>query len=439
MKAFVARRLVTLLCATGMLGASSHAMAAAFQLWEQDAASVGVYHAGYAAWANDASTAWYNPAGIVRIKNQQAVLGAVNILTDFSYRGTIAVNTLGDVPKRVVAQGGTFNFVPNLHYVAPINDCIGFGFSVDAPFGLKTNYGSSTFVRYVATLTSLRVIDISPSLGFKLTDHASFGIGFDIQRMNGEFDLVGTAVTPDFDTPCKNKASDTGYGYHAGLLYEFNPCSRVGISYHSHVAHHLSGTSIFGPSELTFLLNEGQAIRLRSHATTNVDLPAYTALSVYHKFNPCFAFMASAIYTQWSYFQKLVLKNISGAEEAELTKRIQVVIPQNYRSAWNFSVGGEYYPTECITLRSGLGYDETPIRNPQRNMQLPDNNRYIVALGGHFQATKCVGLDLGWNHVFIKRARLTPQLQSTGQQVTTTRGHVTGGADIFSAQVVWDM
>lgn len=90
-------------------------------------------------------------------------------------------------------------------------------------------------------------------------------------------------------------------------------------------------------------------------------------------------------------------------------------------------------------MRGGLGYDETPVRDKGRNIQLPDNNRYVVALGTHFQATKCVGLDLGWNHIFIKENHVSPPPQVTGQQITTTKGHVKGGADTLSAQITWDI
>ena len=68
MNRFKTRKLVSALSLTGLFFLSSHAMASAFQLWEQDAASVGNYHAGYAAAAYDASTAFYNPAGFSPFK-----------------------------------------------------------------------------------------------------------------------------------------------------------------------------------------------------------------------------------------------------------------------------------------------------------------------------------------------------------------------------------
>src|SRR5580704_14495993 len=97
MKHFATRPLMAALCASGLLVISTQAMAAAFQLWEQDGASIGNYHAGYAAPAEDASTAWYNPAGITRFKNQQVVLGGVAIMSDFKYRGNVGVTELSPV------------------------------------------------------------------------------------------------------------------------------------------------------------------------------------------------------------------------------------------------------------------------------------------------------------------------------------------------------
>ena len=189
MKGFLVRRLNVFLCAAGLITVSSQSFAAGFQLWEQDGASVGNYHAGYAAEAADASTAFYNPAGLMRFNNQQVVFAGATVFTSMKYQGTVSINQLEDMgPQNVTAQGGGTNFIPGLNYVAPLNDYLAFGFSVVVPFGLKTDYGKSTILRYVATESSVSVVDISPSLGIRLTKKASIGLGPDVQVMKGEFD-----------------------------------------------------------------------------------------------------------------------------------------------------------------------------------------------------------------------------------------------------------
>jgi long-chain fatty acid transport protein len=60
-------------------------------------------------------------------------------------------------------------------------------------------------------------------------------------------------------------------------------------------------------------------------------------------------------------------------------------------------------------------------------------------MGGHYQATKTIGIDLGWMHLFINEATVNPPAQITGAQETTTNGKVNGGADVYGAQLTWDM
>lgn len=460
MNRFIKSPLVTALCATGLLTLSSQASAAAFQLWEQDGASVGNYHAGYAAEANDASIGWYNPAGIVRIKNQQFVLGAVGIATDFKYKGNISLQeTPATVTfNNVTAQGGAFSIVPDLHYVAPINDWIGFGFNVVAPFGLKTSYGVSTPIRYAATLTSISVVDISPSLGMRITDKASVGAGLDIQKATAKFNSMGGLISPrppfevvtEFDSTSTNRADDTGYGFHLGYLYEFTPCTRLGISYHSQVVHHFSGSSKFEGqiAELANALNNGTETPFISsgRSTTNVKLPPYTTLSMFNQVSPSWAVMGTVTYTQWNTFKNLVLDGVAGVvnspnpfELISPSNDIEVSIPEHYRNSWNASVGADYYATETITIRSGLGYDQTPVRNGYRNIQLPDGDRYAIALGGHFKATQNIGMDVGWSHIFLRNVNLNPPAQVNGAETIFTNGRVKGGADVLSGQVVWDI
>ena len=436
MNRFKARKLAVALGVAGLFVFSSHAMAAAFQLWEQDAASVGNFHAGYAAAAYDASTAFYNPAGLSRFDEQQLVVSADSIFTSFKYRGMVNVNTInaGNSPQSVTAQGGNYGLVPALHYVAPLSDIFAFGLSVDVPFGLKVNYGKQTELRYASTVASVQVVDISPVLSIKVTDQVSLGFGPDIQVMKGEFNQVGTMGGAELDSDGINTADGTGYGMHAGIMYNINDNSRIGLSYHSQVVHHLTGTSTFsGP-----LADDFPPIA-SSRAKVNLTLPPYTALSAYHKINPSVAVMASVIYTQWSTIQNLVLQNVAGVVDADATTSLTAMLPMHFHNSFNFSVGADYAVTDAMTLRGGIGYDQTPVKDAYRNVQLPDNDRYVFALGGHYQSTPTLGFDLGWSHIFINKAHVIPPPQVVGDEIVTTNGSVTGGADVFAAQLVWDM
>lgn len=433
------RQLFFLMSTMGVMSLTTQAWASGYQLWEQDGASIGNYHAGRAAEGSDASIGYYNPAGLVLIKNQQLVIGADPILTSFKFDGTVAANTLGNIPLPAKTQGGAFNLVPDAHYAAPLTDNLVFGLSLVAPFGLKTDYGIDTPLRYASTKTSLYVVDLSPSLGFAINDKFSVGAGLDAEHAKASFGVVGTALTPRLDTDSTSEASSNALGFHAGILYQFSSQTRIGLNYQSKVTHHMKdGDSDFSGPLANNLMGGTQS---SDDFKTDVILPAMTTLSAFHNFNPRWDLMGTVAYTQWGTIDNFVLENVAGVQYHHASNDITVVIPQNYRNTWNLSVGGNYHLNPQWLFRAGLGYDETPTNDHDRNTQLPDQDRIALALGGHYQATKCLGFDLGWTHYFVlhNAEASINNTQTVGDQVTTTTGDVKDSADVFGLQMKWDI
>ena len=179
-----------------LLGFASNSYAAAFQLFEQNAVNLGDFGAGGAAIAEDASTAYFNPAGMVRIPNQQLVISADEVFTDIKFNGTntwtspLAPGFAFSQSARNV-QGGNSNLIPAIHYVAPMNECWALGFSATTPFGLETSYPVHSVLRYSATETKLQTIDYSPSIAVRLNNHFSLGAGFDAVQLKVNLNLIG--------------------------------------------------------------------------------------------------------------------------------------------------------------------------------------------------------------------------------------------------------
>lgn len=430
--------------AAGIFSVSPFAHAGAFQLWEQDGASIGNYHAGRAAIAEDASTSFYNPAGLVRIKNQQVVLGVDPVITDIRFHGSVDVDTvgIGSVgPSYTGSQGGGLNVIPSLNYAAPLSDRFVFGFSIVAPFGSKTDYSQTFITRYAATLTSFQVVDFSPSLGAAITDKFSIGAGLDIERANAEFDLVAgnslinAILGSNMDTYGQNTGADHAYGYHVGGLYQFTPETRLGLAYQSKVTHVLHGSShFFGP-----LANDSQGgTQVAPSLRTKVNLPSTTTLSLFHSINKNWDVMGTLIYTQWNVIQDLVLTGVAAVVNGNSSNNVTINIPQNYRNTWNYSVGANYHMNEQWMFRTGLGFDQTPSNSRDRNLQLPDSDRIAAAVGAHFQATKTMGFDAGWTHVFVMNTRISNTL-TVGDQATTVAGSVHTSADVYGFQFKWDI
>ena len=430
----IIKKLLALITAMGI---TSDGLAAGFQLWSQDAGSIGNYHAGRAAIADDASTNFYNPAGLVRIHNQQLYFGLTPAATDVRFRGTVATNTLGTGPQPLTAQGGTFYFLPNLHYAAPLADNLVFGLSVMTPFGAQTNYGLNTNARYASALSSIYVVDVAPSLGFAYNNKISVGFGIDIEKAYGELSFMTTSANPSLATWNKNTGSSYGYGYHTGVLYQPTEQTRIGFNYLSQVVHHLHGGSSYfaGP-----LANNGTGgAQYTNNLSINGILPPTTTFSIFHTINPTWDVMGTVIYTQWNLLDQLILQNMTGISGGASSNSITMVIPAHYRNTCNYSLGANYHINEQWFIRTGLGYDETPSNNQYRNLQFPDGNQAALAFGTHFQATETIGFDLGWTHFFAVNTRINNLSQASGDQITVTDGSVHTSADVYGLEMKWDI
>ncbi len=421
-----------------LFGLSSTAFASAYQIWEQNGAGVGDYHAGGAAEANDASTNFYNAAGLIRIKKQEVVFGAAYVSTSIEYTGSVQVNTLSQQPFIVrPAQAGNKNLIPDFYYSTPLSPHWALGFGINVPFAAETDYGKSTVLRYIATETKLKTIDVSPSVAYQVSKNIAIGGGFDAQYMTGEFNSFGVLFDPSFDTASRNDAKAWGYGYHLGMLVMFTPHTRVGLNYRSQIVEHLRGDSRFrGPLANGFVGGSQTSTNLE----TTILTPPTTTLSVYHDFNKVWSMMASVFYTQWDKQSNLVLKNVAAINSTTFAadNTVSAKIHEGFRNTWNVALGIHYHPVLQWLFKMGIGYDETPTINRLRTLQLPDGNRYVIAFGVHFQATKQLGLDLGWTHLFVQKAKVAPPPQKISAQVSSLNGVVRSSGNIVGGQLTYD-
>lgn len=423
-----------------LAGLTSQASASGFQLFEGTAVNIGDFGAGSAALAEDASTAFYNPAGLVRIKNPQIVASAIGIHTKNDFTGQSAWSAFdGGIranPLSGSANGGGWNLVPAFHYAIPLSDRVVFGFSATAPFGLSTDYAKDSVLRYEATHTSVKTLDLSPSLGIKINDQFSIGAGVDLEQMSATLDSsipnphYLPSPTPATDYQSHNTASDWAVGWHAGVLYQIIPTTRVGLNYASKINHSLKGASYFITDPATSFTSHD--------LNADVTLPATTTLSIAHDVNSCWTLLGSVVYTQWSEIKNLTLNNVAGFDSDGFpTTKATATLPMNFKDTWRFAVGTNYKLSEQWLVRAGLGYDQTPTNNTDRGARLPDGDRIAVSLGGHYQPIKALGLDAGYTHLFIKNGDINHT--TPGIMNTTTVGSTKNSADLIGLQLTWNI
>lgn len=449
--------------------AAGAVQAGAFSLYtESSPAAIGNYAAGIAAEAADASTGWYNPAGLVLIQDQQVTVGGVGVFPTSKINGTSTYSfpLFPSYNQEFTGLNGAESaLVPAIHYALPLGQNSTFGFSIVSPFGLSTNWGINSPVRYQATYSQLITSNFSPELGLRVNENFSVGAGFDLQYAQVKFNQIiglpfyyAMAGEPALvDSLSYNKGHSYGVGFHVGVMGAFNDKhTRVGLNYQSSMRHKFNGYS-----RLTGRLASGGMLwldpdvaagyssdalyGLDNLSSAPIEFPNVITLSAFHDLNDAWRVLGSVVYTGWSTFKSIQLNNVAvGVPVGGIIHNsvISNTSPQNYNDAWRVALGVNYRVCDKWMVRVGGGYDQTPTNNIDRDVRLPDVDRWALSIGTHYQARPNVGIDVGYTHLFAASdlsINRTDELAHV-PPIPEYNVHVTGGtvsADLLGAQVVW--
>lgn len=416
--------------------------AAGFQLIEQSVSGLGNAFAGGAAIAEDATTIFYNPAGLTRVPSQ--FIAGVHFISPsakFHDEGSSRINpSIGPLGTNNGGDGGVNALVPNIYYSRKLGDKAAFGIGVNVPFGLGTEYPSDWIGRYHAIKSDMKTININPTFAFKLTNNLSLGVGVSAQYIKADLSnavdqklilasvgapqVVWSAATDAYGSM---EGDGWGYGYNLGLLYEFTKDTRFGLAYRSRVQHSLEGDINF--SNVHTLLATNPNFTNRS-ITADVDLPETASASIYSKVTSKLALMADVTFTRWSRFKELRVKSSNGAPD--------IVTTENWDDSYRYSIGMSYYASDKATYRLGVAYDETPVPSPNyRTPRIPDNSRKWIAAGMGYKFSDKLSIDLGAAYLFVNDPKVDQIATLTNEN--TTRGNLKGTYDanvkILSAQI----
>jgi len=149
---------------------------------------LGNWHAfaGGAAVAEDASTVWYNPAGMTRLKGPQLVVSGHYIHPSFRASVNSASTLLGAPIGGGGSEAGESAFVPNLYATYPLSSSFVLGAGINAPFGLATDYDDTWAGRYYALRSDIKAVNANLAAAFKFNDALSVGAGVNYQSIKAE-------------------------------------------------------------------------------------------------------------------------------------------------------------------------------------------------------------------------------------------------------------
>ncbi|MDA8165901.1 MAG: porin [Desulfobacteraceae bacterium] len=414
------------------------ASGAGLALFEQSAKGAGTAYAGGAAAADDASTVFYNPAGLVRLPGTQVIAGLQAVVPSARFRNEGSTHVTGQ-PLRGTDGGdaGIPVFVPDFYASHRVSDRFSTGVGVFSPFGFKTKYDASWVGRYQGTESDAMTVNLNPA-AYRLTDKLSLGAGLDLQYARAELDYAvdfGTifaALGVPGMAPQENdgfvtfKGDSLGWGYNLGLLYQFSKEMRAGIAYRSKIEQELKGDARFSgvpsPNPTGQFLDTG--------ITADATLPDSVSLSFWHAFSKEVAAMADVTWTRWETFKEIRIRFDNPAESDAVTTT-------DWQNSFRFAAGLTYTPGPWA-FRAGMMFDETPVPNGAHATPLiPDSDRTWMALGLGYAVSDTVSLNAGYAHLFVKDAEIRRSATGEDQLRGGLSGTYDSKADIVSAELAW--
>ena len=358
--------------------ASSVVMAGGYKIPEQSLNSMALA-AAYVAHTTGADTAYFNPAN----------LSFMDESTSYVEGGI----TLAHLPSNVYTLMDPYSGeskeenlpIPFFHYVGkPIGD-FRWGVSMVAPGGLTKRW-DTPFQKLSAEEFTLKIVELNPSISYKVADNFSIGGGVRFIYSEGVVKSDGKDFSDAVGQPLYNIKRDMEgdtfeFGYNLAMTYKPTSDINLAVTYRSKIDLDEEGSAK--------LYNQG-VLFYDGDASVSVPLPAALNIAVSKTWNETFTLEFNYERTYWSAYKTLDFEY----ENALLI--FDDPIARNWKDTNTFRVGATMN-MDKITMMMGFAIDEGPVPEETLGFELPDGDAKIFSMGFRYQQTE----NLSWGAAFL--------------------------------------
>lgn len=395
---------------------SGSAAAAGFQLLEQNASGLGNAYAGSAAVAENASTIFFNPAGMTQLKDVEVSGGVSMVSASYQFNNTSSATGTTLVGN---ADGGTDGYIPNAYLSWRVAKDISVGLGIGAPFGLMTDYSNPWYGAAHSLKFQIKTINVNPSVAWRANEWLSIGGGLNYQTIDAEYvRAVGVASAALAATTVTLKLNDTAWGWNAGALFTLSPTTKIGLSYRSTIKYEVTGNAVLAGPAAGALNTLGAS----SDVKASVKLPDTFILSATQKLGDQWELLGDISWTGWSSIPKIDIIRTSGVASGQIAQTLDT----EFRDTWRVAAGANYQINEAWKLKLGIAYDQTPVKGATTRLTaLPDNDRIWFSIGTQWKPAKNTTIDVGGAYLLVKDA----DINNNQSGASPSRGTVTGTYD----------
>lgn len=324
------------------------------------------------AWTWDASTIFYNPGGLARMKGIQVYGSAMFIMptTAFGNRNSSGIVSSNE---QTVSQ----TFTPfNLYIGGRISQDsrFGVGLGVYTPFGTGVKWDDNWLGKYIVQSIDMKTVFFQPTLSFRASDRWSFGAGFvfgsgvvDFRQAMPTHGLLGADID---DGQAHLHGNATGVGFNTGIHFTATEDLQFGLTYRSQVNMDVDGGSA------TFKVPASLADSFpKTKFAARLPLPGVASFGMGWRLGRA-TVQLDLNYTMWDSYDSLRF------DFAKTTSSLHNVrAPRHYRNTLTTRAGVNFKLSRTVSLMGGAAYDPTPVTNGFVSPDLPDADRIVLTCG----------------------------------------------------------
>ena len=420
-----------------VLVAGGQAHAAGYALKEQSATAQGNAFAGATAGADDVSYMFFNPAALGWVDKIAVTATATLISPKSELKNASGSTAFGTPISGATSEDdiGEDAVVPAFYAAAPLPAGFKVGVGVNVPFGLETSYSRDWVGRYHAVKSELQTVNINPALAWRPVEWLSAGVGFQAQYADGtltnaiDFGTIGAANGVPGASPgnqdgfARLRGDDWAYGWNAGAIVQPLAGTRIGVAYRSEIDHTLNGDVNFTGDDdgIANIIRGVSGAFTDTDANLGLTTPASLSFGVHQDLTERVAVMAEAQWTDWSVFDQLTIKFDNPSQPDSVTE-------EEWEDTWFFALGTTFKATDEITLRAGVAYDQSPVKDEYRTPRIPDGDRRWLSLGAGWQPAGWLDLDASFTYIDVEDTNVRLSAADTGN---AARGNLDADYDSY--------
>jgi long-chain fatty acid transport protein len=386
--------------------ASSVVMAGGYKIPEQSLSSMALSGANVA-HTTGADTNYDNPANMSFLDESKSYvewgITLVHLASNvYSLGPASGESEVEDIP------------IPYLHYVAPAMGDFRWGVSMVVPGGLTKRW-ETPFQKASVEEFTLKVVELNPSMSYKIADNFSIGGGLRFIYSEGivkSNSADANAINPGIPSIARDMEGDTiEFGYNLALAYKPTKDINLALTYRSNIDLEEEGTALIS-AEGTPLYN--------GDASVEVPLPAALNIAISKTWNDKFTLEFNYERTFWSEYETLDFEYTGSGIVPSV---FDDPIAKNWKDTNTFRVGATMEMDNKITAMMGFAIDESPVPVETLGFETPDTDAKIFSMGFRYQQTE----KFSWGAAFLYDGK-EPISIPAGSNINNNPVLINGGA-----------